>query len=193
MLARMNRTVRMAAKEIQLLFRKPRWGPKVFCIGFNKTGTSSLGGALEMLGYDHSSFNQKVWLEYYLKGHLDKVLEYTAKFESFDDLPWLKEDMIPVLDRTFPGSKYIYLERDEVSWKGSLARWSKAKFGTSPDVDAEWKGYIRHRDFVLNYFKDRPPGDFLILDVRDPIGFRKLAEFLNRTPTQDALPHYNKS
>jgi len=189
MLARIKDT----AREVRIIFRKPRQGPKVFCIGFPKTGTTSVGKALEMLGYDHSSFNRKVWLDYYLNGRLDKVIEYTAKYESFDDLPWLKETMIPILDRSFPGSKYIYLERDEISWKSSLAAWSKLIFGTSYDVNAGWTDYLLHREFVLNYFRDRSPGEFLILDVSDPVGFRKLADFLGKAAPQDALPHYNKT
>src|SRR5699024_4627029 len=96
-------------KNAILAFRKPRYDSKIFCIGFNKTGTTSLGRALTDLGFRHSSFSQIVWRKYYQRGKIDKVLKYTAKFESFDDLPWLKEDMIPVLDKHFPGSKFIYL------------------------------------------------------------------------------------
>jgi hypothetical protein len=53
--------------------------------------------------------------------------------------------------------------------------------------------YLRHRDFVLNYFRDRSPAEFLVLDVSDPIGFRKLADFLGKVAPQDALPHFNKT
>ena len=192
-LARMKQAARETAKELQIFLRKPKQEPKIFCVGFNKTGTTSLGQALEMLGYDHSSFNRTVWANYYLKGRIDKVIEYTGKFSSFDDLPWLKQDMIPILDRSFPGSKYIYLERDEVSWKRSLARWGKRTFGTEPDVNLGWKEYLLHRDFVLDYFSGRSPGEFIILSVRDPVGFRKLADFLGKTAPQDALPHSNRT
>jgi hypothetical protein len=192
MLPRFKHLARSAAKEAKIFFRKPSQGPKAFCIGFNKTGTTSVGAALEMLGYDHSTFNRRVWLDY-LKGRVDKVIEYTGKYESFDDLPWLKEDMVPILDRSFPGSKFVYLERDEISWKRSLAWWSEVTFGKSYDANAKWEEYLMHREFVLNYFKDRPLGDFLILDVRDPIGFRKLADFLGKTAPQDAIPWYNRT
>ena len=40
MLARIKHSARLAAKEVQIFFRKPRQGPKVFCVGFNKTGTT---------------------------------------------------------------------------------------------------------------------------------------------------------
>jgi hypothetical protein len=192
-LAQVKAILRLVVQDVQLLFRKPSYGPKVFCIGFNKTGTTSLGQALEILGYHHSSFNRKVWVEFYLKGRFDKLVEYTAKFDSFDDLPWLKQDMIPILDKRFPGSKYIYLERDESSWKRSLARWGELTFGSTPDVDVGWKEYLAHREFVLNYFKGRSPKEFMVLDVRDPVGFRKLANFLGKAAPQDALPHQNRT
>jgi Sulfotransferase domain len=193
MLDQIKNAVRLSTKEIEIYLRRKNYEPKVFCVGFNKTGTTSIGKALEMLGYDHSSFNQKVWLNYYLKGRFDKVIEYAAKYQSFDDLPWLKEDLIPILDESFVGSKYIYLERDEISWKRSFGRWNQVMFGTSPDANAGWTEYLRHREFVLNYFRDRSPREFIILEVSDPIGFRKLADFLGRTAHQDALPHYNST
>lgn len=97
-------------KEISIAFRKPKYNSKVFCIGYNKTGTITVGKSLEMLGYRNTSFNQKVWRKYYKNNQIDKVLKYTAKFDSADDLPWLKEDMIPVLDRVFPNSQFISIK-----------------------------------------------------------------------------------
>ncbi len=104
-------------KNAELALRKPQYTSKVFCIGYNKTGTTTLGQALDMLGYRNSSFNKKVWRKYYRNNEIVKILKYTAKFDSADDLPWLKEDMIPILDRVFPNSKFIYLTRDEEQGK----------------------------------------------------------------------------
>lgn len=77
---------------------------KIFVVGYNKTGTTSVGKALQKLGYRHSSFNEFVWRELYNKGNIDGVINYTKRFESFDDLPWLKEDLLPILFETFPNS-----------------------------------------------------------------------------------------
>lgn len=175
------------------LVRRPRYGPKVFCIGYNKTGTTSVGKALQMLGYDHSSFNRTVWRRYYRNGNIKKVLDYTARYESFDDLPWLKEDMIPILDETFADSKFVYLERDEASWKDSYARWTRYVSGIDPEVASAWSEYQNHRTFVLQYFAVRPADKFIVLDVRDPLGFAKLAAFLGKRSMQNAFPHYNKT
>lgn len=178
---------------LQSNFRKSNYSSKVFCIGYNKTGTTSLGKSLGMLGYRNSSFNRIIWRNYYQKGKTKKILHYASKFDSFDDLPWLKEDMIPILDRSFPGSKFIYLERDEESWKKSLYNWRYKTFEEYPDMDKSFQMYLEHRKFVLNYFEDRSESDFLILNIKDKSGFKKLAHFLNKKVIRDDFPHFNKT
>ncbi|MCA1752797.1 MAG: sulfotransferase [Cryomorphaceae bacterium] len=185
--------VKKVYMEMALMFRKPTYTGKVFCIGYNKTGTTTIGKSLEMLGYRNSSFNKKVWRKYYKKNQIDKVLKYTARFDSFDDLPWLKEDMIPILDREFPNSKFIYLTRDEESWQQSLRNWKLKTTGAHPDLAIELEAFRKHKAFVLDYFKDRSADDFIILDVRDKKGFKKLAEFLGQETEREAFPHFNET
>lgn len=185
-------TVGEALFDASAQFKKPSYGPKVFCIGFNKTGTTTVGKAFEMLGFSHSSFNKRVWRKLYLKGKIDAVLNYTARFESFDDLPWLKEDMIPVLDHTFKGSRFIYLERDEEGWKKSFSQWTYPVTGKFPDCEKGWEDYLKHRAFVMSYFADRQE-DLLVLRISDPEGFSKLGEFLDIKTEQKAFPVYSLS
>ena len=173
--------------------RKSNYGPKIFCIGFNKTGTTSLGKSLAMLGYHNLSFNRGIWRDLYPSNRSEEILDIASRFDSFDDLPWLKEDMIPLLDKKFPGSKFIYLERDEASWRNSMYHWTYKKTGNYPDIDQKFKEFIDHRDFVLDYFKNRPKEDFIVLNIRDPKGFRKLSEFLEKEVLQDKFPHFNKT
>ncbi|WP_299106678.1 sulfotransferase [uncultured Winogradskyella sp.] len=185
--------VRYWKKLLVLLFSKSRYGPKIFCIGYNKTGTTTLGKSLKMLGYKHSSFDRKIYRKYYLKSKYNKIIDYTSKFESFDDLPWLKEDMIPVLDKAFPGSKFIYLTREEHAWKKSFYKWTYKTKGAYPDVEEGWEAYKKHEAFVLDYFKAHPKDQFIVLDVKDKTGFEKLALFLGKTPIQANFPHFNQT
>ena len=173
--------------------RKSSYEPKVFCIGYNKTGTTSLGKSFELLGYRNSSFNKKVWRVYYANRDYDKIIKYASKFDSFDDLPWLKEDMIPRLDAAFPSSKFVYLTRNEDDWKRSYKNWRKKVFGDNPDIDAAWKGYKEHERFVLKYFKNGAYSNFISLDIKDKNGFKKLAEFLGKKTHITELPHFNKT
>lgn len=48
-----------------------------------------------------------------------------------------------------------------------------------------------HRDFVNRCIQDRPVSEFLRLDVGDPGGVRKFAEFLGKEPPQDSFPQLN--
>jgi len=171
---------------------KSNFGPKVFCIGYNKTGTTTVGKSLEILGFRNSSFNKTVWRKYYKTGDLEKIIKYTSRFESFDDLPWLKEDIIPIMDKKFPNSKFIYLERDETSWKSSFKNWNIKVTGKAPNVEVGWEKYLKHRLFVFSYFKGRED-DLLVLQVNDPNGFKKLGEFLGRKSPQLNFPHFNKT
>jgi len=178
--------------NLMIMLRRPRYNAKVFCIGFNKTGTTTVGKSLELLGYRNTSFNKKVFREYYKKNEIDKVLRYTAKFDSTDDLPWLKVDMIPVLDKEFLSSKFIYRTRDEKSWKKSLSNWSFNLTGKYPDLEKELNSFRKHKEFVLEYFAGRSD-DFIILDVKDPTGYKKLADFLGKTTSREAFPHFNET
>ena len=85
---------------------------KVFCLGWIKTGTTSFGNAMRRLGFKHCGWNQDAWREWYAKGEIDKIIKYARYFESFDDLPWSQIDILERLDREFPGSKFVLLERD---------------------------------------------------------------------------------
>lgn len=179
--------------HFHLLFRKEKYDAKVFCVGYNKTGTTSLGKALKLLGYRHTSFNKRVWRDFYSNGKTDKIIRYTAKFEAFDDLPWLKEDMIPILDKSFPGSKFIYLERDEESWAKSNDKWRQKLFGRIPNLEEDLEKFRNHREFVLNYFKDRSPDDFIVMNIQEKGGFKRLADFLGKETDQTDFPHQNKT
>lgn len=165
---------------------------KIFVVGYNKTGTTSVGKALQKLGYRHSSFNEFVWRELYNKGNIDGVINYTKRFESFDDLPWLKEDLLPILFETFPNSRYIYLQRDEASWKRSYKDWNKYHHNNDVDENKAWEAYCQHKKFISEFFKVKVPNqNSITLEVKDPKGFEKLAGFLGREVPQPNFPREN--
>lgn len=94
-------------RRVIALLRKPaRPGPKVFVIGMNKTGTSSLAEALRLLGYDHFSAFYNRWPElHYTIWKRFKWKRFfvwlASKYESFDDSPWYDPSLIRVLDKNF--------------------------------------------------------------------------------------------
>ncbi len=179
-------------QDVENWFIKEDYGPKVFCIGYQKTGTTSVGKSFEMLGLRNTSFNRRMW-KYYQKKKYDKILKFTAKFDSTDDLPWFKEDMIPIIDKTFPNSKFVYMIREDEAWKKSYYNWRYKIFGRYPDLEKAFKGYKNHQDYVLNYFQNRSQKKFINLDITDPKGFKKLAQFIGKETDRESFPHYNKT
>ncbi len=87
----------------------------------------------------------------------------------------------------------MLLPWDEESWQKSLYNWTYQVTGEYPDLEKRLQDYRNHKDFVMNYFKDRSKDEFLILDVRDEKGFKKLADFVGKSTDQLALPHFNKT
>lgn len=172
---------------------KPNQDPKVFCIGYLRTGSTSLGAALESMGYNHASYDDALYRKFYLKKDTQKLIEYARFYDSFDDKPWIHEDMIPILDREFPASKFIYSARKEESWLESFNRWMFQKTGSYPDLIESLTAFQSHRTFVQNYFKGRRGTDFIEITVGDDEDFLRLKEFLNKETSLTQFPHLNKS
>lgn len=95
---------------------------KVFGIGANKTGTTSLKSAMEELGY--SIGNQRVaeLLMYdYAIRDFSKIVDYCHTADFFQDIPFSKPYTYAILDHEFPNSKFILTIRDSAEqWYNSL-------------------------------------------------------------------------
>ena len=116
--------------------------PKVFGIGLQKTGTSSLDAAFRILGYrtDKGVFlntpNKKnsLWIDPPLTNHkvLARVLPILQEKEAFSDNPWPL--LYRELDALFPDSKFVLTVREPQSWLASLIR----HFGDGESDMLEW-------------------------------------------------------
>jgi hypothetical protein len=175
---------------------------KVFCIGFHKTGTTSLEKALELLGYRVTGPNGTKDPDIAEKVY-DMADELVAKYDAFQDNPW------PVLyremDEKYPGSKFILTMRSPESWISSqvrdfglretpMRRWIYGDDAGCPEgnEDIYVARYERHNREVLEYFKDRPD-DLLILDLPKGDGWPELCTFLDEPIPEKPFPHANKA
>lgn len=190
----------LRTRRIVTLIRKPsQYGPKVFVLGMNKTGTSSVEEALRILGYDHFStfFNRWPALHYFYHRKLKFkpiFLWLATKFDSFGDSPWNSPELLREFDRKFPNSKFILLHRSKDEYISSYLRYFalRPNVRTHRDPDVIWAEYSNHRESILKYFENRP-GDLLDISVKDPLGFKKLATFLGREADANSFPHTNKT
>lgn len=175
-------------------------GPKVFCIGFHKTGTTSLAVALRMLGYrvtgPNGTRDPDIAENVYTMAD-----ELVARYDAFQDNPW------PVLyrhlDENYPGSKFIMTIRSPDSWIRSqvkdfgltetpMRRWIYGVGCPEGNEDVYVARYERHNRDVLEYFKDRPD-DLLILDLPKGHGWPELCGFLDVDVPVEPFPHANKA
>ena len=160
----------------QIGFRKAR---KVFAIGFNKSGTSSLHALFLTLGLP--SYHGKKW------GNCED-LNLLRTYDCFsDDFP----GNLQKLDHLFPNSKYILHVRDLGGWIYSrLAHIDREKRKHPQKVfHPRWdatehavKVWIKerniHHQFVLSYFSNRPADLLTINYIKDVNAATKICRFL---------------
>ena len=173
---------------------------KVFCIGFHKTGTTSLGEALELLGYRVTGPNGTRDPDIAKNVH-SMAESLVEQYDAFQDNPW--PIIYREMDRTYPNSRFILTVRSSRSWIASQVR----QFGSAETPMRTWiygvgcpEGnediYVRrfenHNRDVIDYFRDRP-NDLLVLDLAGGGGWPSLCSFLGADTPGVPFPHANKA
>lgn len=175
---------------------------KIFCIGFQKTGTTSLGKALELLGYRVCNPDVLVIDPRIQDKALKYAIEKIPHFDAFQDNPWPL--LYKELDQIYPGSKFILTVRRPRSWLKSMKQY----FGNYEAAAESWiygegitprrnphkcmRIYKRHNEAVQDYFKDRPQ-DLLVFDLSKGSQWEQLCGFLGVPVPSVPFPRSNKS
>jgi hypothetical protein len=178
-----------------------RLGPvptRVFGIGYQRTGTTSLAKAFEIFGFDSFHFEsgnkaRDIYDEMLASGRSTTLERYYALCDS--PIPLLYKQ----LDKAYPGSKFILTVRHEQRWLDSVAwlfsdknpdRWTwdrwpisnrlhQALYGcTGFNAKAMFHSYRKHNEEVARYFSHRPH-DLLVMDPERP-SWEWLAGFLGQ-------------
>lgn len=178
--------------------------PKVFCIGFQKTGTTSLYAALTSLGYKTAAVIGRDWSAERLQADGARLcIETMRDHDAAQDMPW--PIFFRELDAAYPGSKFILTVRNDDRWFESIEK----HFGDTPN---EMQAFVYGRDAaapagakaryveilnaheraVLEYFADRP-GDLLVMDLEFGDGWEKLCAFLGARIPDEPFPAKNRA
>lgn len=102
-----------------------RPNPKIFCIGRNKTGTTSLAAALAAMGYrvGNQRFAELLAEDWGVRD-FRKLLRYCHTADAFQDVPFSFHYTFQAVDAVFPMSKFILTVRDsDDEWYQSLVRF----------------------------------------------------------------------
>jgi len=144
-----------------------RGNTKVFCIGMNKTGTTTLAKLLKEFGYrmGHQHEAEKL-IQHYAKRDFRPILDFCKKAEAFQDIPFSLPYTYVVMDQYFPGSKFILSVRNDAEeWYNSLIKYHSKKMGKGSKPTKEelkqhgyvYKGWVWEANrIVYNTPEDDP-------------------------------------
>jgi hypothetical protein len=176
---------------------------KIFGIGLNKTATSSLHQAFTSLGIRSLHFGGppvRRRIEETARQQRPLVDDF-PEYDAFSDIVYLSKKF-RVLDRQYPGSKFILTTRDMDSWLDSRRRHVErnielARQGLydrdflTVDYEAWTEEWREHHEAVFEYFADRA-GDFLVMDIPAGDGYEVLCPFLGYPIPDHAFPWSNR-
>jgi len=129
---------------------------KYFCIGRNKTGTTSLKIAFKRLGFSVGNQRnaERLAAKYYFRGDFEPIVGYCRNAQVFQDVPFSYPETYKHLDRAYPGSKFILTVRDDAEqWYQSITRFHSKKFGRDGNLptseDLKSATYV-NKGFIYN-------------------------------------------
>lgn len=181
---------------------------KVFGIGLNKTGTSTLGTMLERLGYNLKENSLELGIFYRLGINQDKIKEVLNKYDAFEDMPWPL--MYKVIEEIYPDAKFILTTRESVDkwlksqiWQSivhkdpnsarhvALCNLIYYKSKTPVGEEEIWKNiYRKWNEDVREHFKDKD--NFIELCWEKGDGWKELCEFLDKELPEDTSMIHRK-
>jgi hypothetical protein len=182
---------------------------KVFCVGMNKSGTSTVGECLRRLGFEpfagpreiaprHRELVQPILA----RGDYEPALGFARDFRGFKDRPWNLWRMPERLDERFPDSRFILTVRDPESWWRSIHHWmtvanprsarvlARQLRSESIDREAMVAAYLAHNEAVLSHFAGT--GRLLVMDFARGDGWDRLCPFLDAAIPPADFPRMNR-
>jgi len=180
--------------------RLKSYKPRVFCIGWHKTGTSTLGAALLQLGYSVLGCRLDMY-EPLAASDISAPVALAGEFDALQDVPWAA--LFRELDKAYPGSRFILTVRDEDAWLASasrhfkdadihLHRWLYGNGRLWGNEDTYLERFRRHYAEVADYFANRPE-QLLTLDMVGGDGWAELCQFLDEPVPARPFPHENQA
>ena len=125
---------------------------KVFCIGRNKTGTTSIAQALRDAGFSVGHQPQaELLLEHWARRDFAPIIDYCRSADAFQDVPFSLDYTYQALDQAFPGARFILTIRGSAEeWFDSLVRFHIQLFrkGRLPTPDEMKRFPYRYQGWI---------------------------------------------
>ncbi len=136
---------------------------KIFCIGFNKTGTTTLEQALKDFGYKMGDQRKgELLFDNWKKRNFKPIIKFCRTAEAFQDIPFSLPFTFQILDYAFPDAKFILTIRDSAEqWYQSLLNFHTKLWASGPIIteeDLKNAPYIRKGwAYEVNKSRFNPP------------------------------------
>ncbi|MFT6855990.1 MAG: hypothetical protein ACJA0X_001967 [Cyclobacteriaceae bacterium] len=161
-------------KELLMFALKPynklRYGnkQKIFCIGKNKTGTTSMSAFLKTLGFKVAPQRPaELLIHDWGKRNFSNIINYVkVSGVAFQDIPFSLAETYQVMDSAFPNSKFILTVRDSPeTWYHSLTSFHSKLFGNGhlptkedlQNVDYMYKGFAWELNRLIHSTPESDP------------------------------------
>ena len=176
--------------------------PKIICVGFQKTGTTSMNAAFSQLGLRVCSvYGRHMKLPRLRANYVRRGLDLLRSYDAVEDMPWPL--IFREIDAAYPGARFILTWRETDRWLKSIC----THFGDNPDPiqqltygedhpapvghEAHYcEVYEAHNAAVREWFRDRP-GDLLEMNLAHGDGWEKLCPFIGMPIPEEPFPRAN--
>ncbi|MFC0876135.1 sulfotransferase [Saccharicrinis sp. FJH2] len=162
---------------------------KIFCIGLNKTGTTSFKSVMIEHGIIVGDQRAgELLLENWQKRDFRKLYRLCKTAQAFQDAPFSFPDTYKFLDRKFPGSKFILTIRDNPEqWYNSITRFHSKLWADGKRIPT--KEDLMNANYI---FKGRPwIGNRALFNTpeNDPYKKEELINYYNQH-NEDVLDYF---
>lgn len=127
--------------------------PKIFCVGRNKTGTTSLAKALSDLGYRVADqAKSEMLIKDYANAHWKPIIDFCKTADAFQDVPFSSPNTWLILHHYFPNSKFILTTRNAEDWYQSIVSFHAKLFSkdavSAPNAQELKEANYRYKGFM---------------------------------------------
>ena len=137
------------SESCAMLYRHKTYN-KVFCIGCNKTGTTSLENVLRRLGFSVprlSDQEARITVRSCATDYRELV-RFVDRYDAFRDRPFSRGELYVAVDALFPDSRFILTEREPEAWFNSLCNFNMKKFKLAPVEGFTAEDLIKKADYL---------------------------------------------
>ena len=141
-LRQIYRKLNLARKWILMKFMPHLADPnKIFCLSYQRTGTTSTGKFLADHGFRVATFSvsrKNLWTGAWFREKYDKIFSSIdfQYHQAFEDDPWWCLEFYKELNWRFPHARFVLFTRDSDKWFDSMVRHSKGRSLGNTEVHA---------------------------------------------------------